>query len=141
MRAYYIPIVVGLVTGCSTHQHTSSVAPVVLPPASPLVQVGAATRVVETRYEVRGYRDADDPSVRHGAHAVYRMTRVPERIEELYTAPRSEFAPISYAPLAPSAELAAELAAQKEIGAELRAIQSRMAEVEEQARTQLGTLT
>jgi hypothetical protein len=105
-----------------------------------LVREAVATRVVETRYEVRSYRDPDDPRVRHDAHAVYRATRVPARIEELETTPRNKAAPLSYAPLPPSAELAAEIATQKEIGTELRAIRSRMAAVEQQARAQLGTL-
>jgi hypothetical protein len=104
------------------------------------VREAAATRVVETRYEVKSYRDPDDPRVRHDAHAVYRVTRVPAQTADLETTPRNKFEPISYAPLPSSAELAAEIAAQKEISAELRAIRSRMAAVEQQARTQLGTL-
>ena len=62
------------------------------------------------------------------------------RVEALDTTPRSEFAPVSYAPLPPSAELAVELDAQKTITAELRAIQARMAAIEKQAQSQYGTL-
>jgi hypothetical protein len=100
----------------------------------------APTRIVETRYEIRPYRDAADPAVRHEAHAVYRSTRVPARVESLETAPRTAFAPVSYAPLPTNAELAAELSTQKQITEQLRAIQAKMTAVEEQARQQYGTL-
>jgi hypothetical protein len=96
--------------------------------------------LVETRYEVRSYRDANDPNVRHDAHVVYRTTRVPARTAALETEPRDAFAPVSFAPLPSSAELSAELAAQKEITTTLRAIEGRMVAVEHQAQTQLGAL-
>lgn len=139
MRSYWILIVVGLVAGCATQRPTARVTPP-LPAAKPVVRESPATRVVETRYDIRSYRDADSPSVRHDAHAVYRVTRVPTRVETLDTVPRAEFAPVSYAPLSPSAELSAELTAQREITAELRAIQTRMATIEQQAKSQYGTL-
>lgn len=106
----------------------------------PVVREAVATHEVETRYELRGYRDADDPGVRHDAHAVYRRTRVPARVDSLEVEPRSTFAPVSYAPLPPSAELSAELTAQKQITAELRTIEARMLAVERQAQGQYGTL-
>lgn len=140
MRNYWILVAAFSVTGCATYRPGANVTPVVTSSPKPLAREAATTHVVETRYEVRSYRDPDDPRVRHEAHAVYRATRVPARIEDLETMPRSEVEPISYAPLPPSAELTAEIAAQKEIGAELRAIRSRMAAAEQQARTQLGTL-
>jgi len=123
--------------GCAT-QRTSVVAPA--PIEKTVVRKAVPMRDVETRYEVRSYRDANDPSVRHEAHAVYRTTRVPARVAALETEPRRDFAPVSYAPLPPSAELSAELAAQKEITAMLRTIEARMAAVERQAQSQFGTL-
>lgn len=140
MRNYWILVAAVSVTGCATRPPVASITPAVTLSPKPLVREAVATHVVETRYEVRSYRDPDDPRVRHDAHAVYRVTRVPSGIEALETMPRNKAAPISYAPLPPSAELAAEIATQKEIGAELRAIRARMAAVEQQARAQLGTL-
>lgn len=139
MRFYGILIASMLITGCAAHRPTSVTA-VAQPTDRPLLREAAATRLVETRYELKSYHDADDPRVRHEAHAIYRTTRVPARVVVLDTVPRGEFAPTSYAPLPPSAELAAEVAAQKQISAELRAIQARMADVEQHARTQLGML-
>jgi hypothetical protein len=140
MRIYWILVAAVLVTGCATHRPVASITPALTSSPKPLVREAVATRVVETRYEVRSYLDPDDPRVRHDAHAVYRATRVPAQVDALETTPRNKAAPISYAPLPPSAELAAEIATQKEIGAELRAIRSRMAAVEQQARAQFGTL-
>lgn len=139
MRNYWIFIIAIFVAGCATQRRAATIVPNA-PAAKPLVREAAATRVVETRYEVRGYRDPDNPSVRHEAHAVYRTTRVPARVEALDTMPRSGFAPVSYAPLPPSTELTAELSAQKEITAELHAIQARMAAIEKRAQSQYGTL-
>lgn len=139
MRSYWILFVMGLVAGCATQRPTARVTPP-LAAAKPVVRESPTTRTVETRYDIRSYRDADSPSVRHDAHAVYRATRVPARVESLDTVPRTEFAPVSYTPLSPSAELSAELTAQREITAELRAVHARMAAVEQQAKSQYGTL-
>lgn len=138
MRSLWIFITATLVGGCATQRPTARVTP--SEPATPVVRESPATKVVETRYEVRSYRDADNPGVRHDAHALYRSTRVPARIDALETAPRTAFAPVSYEPLPPSTELSAELSAQREITAELRALQSRMATIEQQAKNQYGTL-
>lgn len=139
MRYYWSMLVAASLAGCATHRPTA------LPGASApveqsLVPEAKPTHEVETRYDVRSYRDANDPAVRHDAHAVYRSTRVPTRVDSLATAPRGEFAPVSYAPLPPSAELSAELAEQKQITADLHAIEARMAAMEQQARGQYGTL-
>ena len=139
MRNYWILFVMGLVAGCATQRPAARVAPPLSAP-KPVVRESSTTRTVETRYDIRSYRDADSPSVRHDAHAVYRATRVPARVESLDTVPRTEFAPVSYTPLSPSAELSAELTAQREITAELRAVHARMAAVEQQAKSQYGTL-
>lgn len=105
----------------------------------------SSTKLVETRYEVRGYREIATPAIRHEAHAVYRATRVPAHTgdvvgDSLETVPRTEFPPASYAPLPRSAELAAEVATQKEITEQLRTIQVAMAATEKQAQNQYGTL-
>jgi hypothetical protein len=137
MCRYLSLIATILMAGCATHR-TAKIEP--LAPEQPIVREAAPMHEVETRYELRSYRDADDPSVRHEAHAVYRETLVPDKITSLVTVPRSDFAPVTYDPLPPSAELAAEVATQKEITAELRSIQAAMAVMEEQARNQYGTL-
>ncbi len=139
MRYYWSMLAAVWVAGCATHRPTAlavaggSVEKSVVREAPP-------THQVETRYDVRSYRDAADPSVRHEAHAVYRSTLIPARVGSLEIEPRGEFAPISYAPLPPSAELSAELAAQKQITADLRTIEARMAAIERQAQGQYGTL-
>lgn len=138
MRSLVIAITLACASGCATHrQPVTAIAP---PPAKAVVREGAPTRLVETRYDIRSYRDADDASVRHDAHAVYRATRVPARTDSLETAPRTAFAPASYAPLPQSAELTAELEAQRRITAELREIKGRMAAIETQAQNQFGSL-
>lgn len=139
MRSSWIFVFVICLAGCATHRPVANV-PASPAPTQPVVREAPATRVVETRYDVRAYRDADDPAVRHDAHSVYRATRVPARVESLDTAPRTAFAPASYAPLSPSAELTAELEAQRQITTELREIKARMAAIEQQAQSQFGTL-
>jgi hypothetical protein len=124
--------------GCATK---TRIQPTSAPTAAtPVVREATPTRVVETRYEVRSYHDANDANVRHDAHAVYRSTRVPSRVGALDTAPRTAFAPVSHAPLPQSAELAAEVEAQRRLTAELREIKGRMAAIETQAQTQFGSL-
>jgi hypothetical protein len=139
MRCLWILLGAGLAGGCATQRQMMPTAPVAS--ASPVVRESPTTKLVETRYEIRSYRDADSPGVRHEAHAVYRATRVPARVAALETEPRTTFAPVSYAPLPPSAELSAELATQREITTELRTVQARMVAIEQQAKTQYGTLT
>jgi hypothetical protein len=127
-----------LVGGCATQRQNTSVAP--MASAAPVVRESRPMKLVETRYEIRSYRDPDSPGVRHDAHVIYRTTQVPTRVDSLETEPRTAFAPASYAPLPPSTELSAELAAQREITAELRAVQARMAAIEQQAKSQYGAL-
>jgi hypothetical protein len=105
-----------------------------------VVSAARDTKLVETRYEIRAYRDGGDPSLRHESHAVYRATRVPARMDTLPIAPRTEFAPMSYAPLPANTELSAELSTQKQITDQLRAIQTKMAAMEQAAKQQYGTL-
>lgn len=136
MRSILIPVVLVLVSGCA---HQSRVA--VQPPSTPVVAAVAPTKVVETRYDVRGYRDAANPSIRHEAHAVYRRTRVADHQDAASDmAPRSSFAPATVAPLPASAELAAELATQRAITADLRAMRASMAETQRQMQVQYRQL-
>jgi hypothetical protein len=140
MRSAWILLLSIALAGCaSTRRSTVSAVPPATAERS-VVSEAPATRAVETRYEVRAYRDANNPNVRHDAHAVYRSTRVPARVEALDSTPRATFAPVSYAPLPTSTELTAELAAQRQLTSELREIKSRMSAIEQQAQQQYGTL-
>lgn len=138
MQNIWILIAAALVGGCATSRPTTKM--LVSEPAAPIVREAPVTKVVETRYDVRSYRDAERPSVRHDAHAVYRSTRVPAQIDALEIAPRTAFAPVTHVPLPPSAELSAELSAQRTLTTDLRALQERMAAIEQQAKAQYGTL-
>ena len=141
MRSAWILLLSMMVVGCATvRRPAATISPPRSSAESRTVRVAPDTHVVETRYEVRAYRDVDDPNVRHDAHAVYRSTRVPRQVEALDSFPRSTFAPVSYAPLPANAELNAELAAQRQITAELRDIKARMTAIEQQAQQQYGTL-
>jgi hypothetical protein len=125
-----------LVVGCATQRPVAVQAP---PPV--LVAAVVPTKLVETRYDVRGYHEAANPAVRHEAHAVYRRTRVPlAASDELATVPRTAYAPASIAPLPASDELAAELTTQKKITGDLRAMQTSMAETEQRMQTQYAML-
>jgi hypothetical protein len=139
MRSSCIVILAMCVSGCATHRPVANV-PAMSATVKPIVREAPVTRVVETRYDVRAYRDGEDPSVRHDAHAVYRTTRVPAHVGSLDTNPRHAAASASYAPLPVSTELSAELAAQRQITTNLREIKMRMAAIEQQAQTQYGTL-
>jgi hypothetical protein len=99
------------------------------------------TKLVETRYEVRSYREAANPSLRHEAHAVFRCTRVPITASDaLETVPRTSYPPASVTPLPASAELAAELSTQKKLTAELRTAQTSVAEIEQKMQAQYAQL-
>lgn len=131
---YILPAV--LLTGCATKQPVA-----IQPPPVTLAAAVVPTKAVETRYDVRGYREAANPSIRHEAHAVYRRTIVPANAtEDMGTVPRTGYAPASHAPLSGDAELAAELATQKAITGELRAMQSSMAETERRMQAQYAQL-
>ncbi len=142
MRAIWF-VLPTLLVGCvsqprATHRPPAPATVAAAIPARP------ATRLAETRYEVRAYHDANDPTVRHDSHAIYRATRVPVRPsgakEELSTVPRVTFQPASHAPLPANAELGAELATQKQITAELRTIQSAMSATQREAQEKFGEL-
>jgi hypothetical protein len=128
-----------LTAGCAM-QPTGAQSP--SPAVAPVVVAAVLpTKLVETRYDLRGYRDASDPSLRHEAHAIYRRTRVPLSTDDkLATVPRSSFPPASVAPLPASEELSAELTTQRKITAELRAMQAALADAEEQMTAQYALL-
>ena len=100
-----------------------------------------ATKLIETPYEVGGYREGANASVRHEPHTIFRRTRVPiAAAEELATASRANYAPVSLAPLPINAELAAEIATQKKMTEEMRALQASLAEAESRMREQYSVL-
>jgi hypothetical protein len=143
MRVCFIAVPALLLAGCAHKAKTvrapaREVSPVAAIPERP------ATRLVETRYEMRGYHDANDPTVRHERHAVYRATRVPIRaddsVDTLVTVPRTAFQPATHAPLSQNAELGAELTTQKQITAELRSIQAAMTATQKNAEEKFGEL-
>lgn len=142
MRSCFVLIPL-LLSGCVSKPQAARTPP---RPAEPLAAVPSrtATRLVETRYELREYHDASDPLVRHDAHAVYRATRVPLRpngqAQELATVPRASFAPASFHPLSRNDELAAELATQRQITSELRAIQTAMSATQKDAEAKFSEL-
>ena len=125
-----------LAAGC-----TSTRPAVVHAPEPAPVAALSPTKVVVTRYELRGYRDPANPAVRHEPHAVFRRTRVPlTTADELATVPRTSAPPASVAPLPASDELAAELATQREITGAIRAMQASVAEAEKQMQEQYALL-
>src|SRR5450432_3463700 len=125
-----------LAVGCATQRPVAvqAPAPVAIAAVSP-------TKIVETRYDVRGYREAASPSIRHEAHAVYRSTRVPITANgDLETVPRASYPPVSIAPLPASDELAAELATQRKITADVCAMQTSIAQIEQRMQAQFALL-
>ncbi len=125
-----------LAAGCASTRPA-----VVTPPEPAPVAALSPTKVVETRYEVRGYRDPANRAVRHEPHAVFRRTRVPlTAADESATVPRTSAPLASIAPLPASAELAAELATQREITNTIRAMQASVAETEKQMQEQYALL-
>ena len=72
MRHISILLMPLLVVGCATQRPVAVQTP---PPV--LIAAVVPTKVIETPYDVRSYREAANPSVRHEAHAVYRRTVVP----------------------------------------------------------------
>lgn len=105
------------------------------------IPAAVATKLVETPYAVRGYREAANASVRHEPHMIFRSARVPiTAADELATVPRTSYPPASLSPLPISAELAAEIATQKNVTEDLRTLQSSMAEAESRMQEQYALL-
>jgi hypothetical protein len=136
MRIISIPLLPVLMAGCATQR------PVTLQTPPPLAIAAASpTKFVETRYDVRAYRDAADSSLRHEEHAVFRRTRVPVATSvDLETVPLALYPPSSVTPLPASEELNAELASQKKITAELRAMEASLVETQRQMQSQYAVL-
>ncbi len=96
-------------------------------------------KAVEIEYTVRGYRDSRRPQLRHEGHRVYRRTMVPDQTvedQERSTLARS----VAYSPLPVHAELEAELATQRAMTAEVRALQQSMAAIEQAMKQQFAEL-
>jgi len=131
-----------LIVGCATPPVAVPPPVAVQTPAPTAVVVTLSpTKLVETRYEVRGYRETANSSIRHEAHTVYRRTRVPVAAsDDLGTVPRESYPPVSVSPLPASEELTAELATQKKITAELHAMQASIAETEHAMQAQYALL-
>lgn len=110
------------------------------PAKPPLAFRQTETRLLATPYTIRGYRDPDDPTVLHDGHTVYRLTRVPDPTAIQGILPRTAIHSVTYAPLPASEELAAELATQRQITAELRQIEASMIRTQQQALTEVGKL-
>lgn len=138
-RGTWILIVPLLAAGCATQRFATLATQAATQPLA--VAPVSVTKVVETRYEVRGYREPTNPHVRHEAHAVYRSTRVPHASsDELATVPREAYPDTSFTPLPANEELAAELATQKSITAEMRAMQTLIVETEGRVQSQYASL-
>lgn len=136
MRHVLIVLMPVLVAGCAMQRPVAVQTP---PPV--LLAAVTPTKVVETPYDVRGYREAANPAIRHEAHVVYRRTRVAVTAgDELATVPRETYAPSSSTPLPASDELAAELATQKKITGDLRVMEASMAEAEQRMQAQYALL-
>lgn len=124
------------VTSCATPRS----APVPEPPPTAMRAV-VATKLVETPYELRGYREAANASVRHEPHRIFRSTRVPvAAADELATVPRTTYPPASLSPLPINEELSAEIATQRKMTEEIRALQASLIEAEARMREQYALL-
>lgn len=144
MRAILI-VSLCLAAGCASQPRAAKVRPPAIPGGQPVaVDLHPDVVTVETRYEVRGYYDGADPSIWHASHPVYRATEVSRAGAALPPAgeggPLTTYVPITYDPLPASAELDAQLAAQKEITADLRAVRAKMVALQDQAETQYQQL-
>jgi hypothetical protein len=127
----FIPV---LVAGCAT-PHPVAMAPSV--PTRSIPQADA--HVVVTRYELGRYRYPQEPS-KSTEPTVSRRTRVSNDLIPTGSDPRAVEAPPTFDPLPPSAELAAELAAQRDITDRMRASQEIIVGLERQMRAQYETL-
>lgn len=137
----YLWIILALLCSAGCVTVTPVAPPSAVVTASAPAVAKEATKLFETRYDLRGYRESGDTLVRHEAHAVYRRTRVPLNVAEpLETSPREAFPPASFAPLPASAELNAELSTQRQVTVQLRAMQAALVEAEAKMSTQYAAL-
>ena len=136
MRNISIFLIPLLMAGCATQRPVAGRTPLPV-----MIAAQSPTKLVETRYEVGGYREAANPSIRHESHAVFRQTRVPATVSDgLETVSLTSYAPASVAPLPASEELTAELATQKSITTDLRAAQVSIAEMEQRMQSEYASL-
>lgn len=140
MRLHWTVLIPLLVAGCATSSPVT--VSTSLPSAAPVaVAAQTPTKLVETRYDVRGYREAAAPDLRHEPHVVFRRTRVPAAVPaESETVPRVSAPALTDEPLPASTELEAELATQRTVTAEIRALQVSMAETERRMQAQYAQL-
>jgi hypothetical protein len=123
-----------LLAGCAT-QTTIAPKPIALTAPTSV----ADPHVVVTRYELGSYRYPQDRP-EHSGLAVFRSTRITGKTVPVGLDARAWNVPASFDPLPPSAELSAELSAQRDITARIRAAQEVIAGLEKQMRAQYGTL-
>jgi hypothetical protein len=133
MRPLYLIFPV-LVAGCATQD---TIAP--KPIASTALTSVVDPHVVVTRYELGSYRYPQETRDSSGP-AVFRSTRISGNTVPVGTDARSLNVPASFDPLPPSDELSAELSAQRDITARIRAAQEVIFGLERQMRAQYGTL-
>jgi hypothetical protein len=127
-----------LAGGCATHSKVTR--PTLTAAPAMALDAVRSTKVVETRFDVRSYRDAAASNVRHEAHAIFRETRVPLGSAVSATEPVSSYPDSQYIPLPPSAELKTEIETQKTITADLRAMQISMADTQRRMQAQYALL-
>jgi hypothetical protein len=134
MRTVVI-LLCGLLAGCATSQpRVSNSLPLVEAPKK-LSVANRATVAQLTRYELGSYRYPDNGD--NTETAVVRSTLVPRTSNDGSTAALTS---PSYEPLPRSAELAVELATQRDITDRIRAIQANVAATEQKAKEQYGFL-
>lgn len=133
MRPLYL-IFALFVAGCAT-QTTIQPKPIVV--SEP--KVVADPHVLVTRYELGAYRYPEEMPAASGP-AVFRSTRISGKTVPPGIDARAMNEPASFDPLPLSVELSAELSAQRDITARIRAAQEVIVGLEKQMRAQYGTL-
>jgi len=112
-------------------------------PAPEPAPIAAApqNKAIESRYEVRSYREAGDPSIRHEAHAVFRRTIVPMSAQDRQGVEcRTSAPPASVTPLPASEELEAELKSQRAMTQEILVMRANIIETQKKIQAQYALL-
>jgi peptidoglycan hydrolase CwlO-like protein len=135
MRAVIVLLALGL-TGCATSPPSVKTSSAPVSASRPNTNVELATVAHVTRYELGAYRYPAAESDQSET-AVLRTTRVPPH---LAAQPNVGNVSPAYDPLPASAELSAELSAQREITEQLRAMKAAILAAERKAQEQYGTL-
>jgi len=98
-------------------------------------------KVVESRYEVRAYREAGDSNIRHEAHAVFRRTIVPLSAQDRQGVEcRTSAPPASVAPLPASEELEAELKSQRAMTQDILVMRASIIETQKKIQAQYALM-